>query len=354
MKILAINPGATSTKLGLYEDTKEIFTEVIRHKHEELEKFDKPIDQLDYRNGLIEKFLMEKGIKYDDIDAVIGRGGLFHPLESGTYIVNEKMIKDIKEGNLQDEHISNIGALLAKNIADKAGVKAYITDPVCVDEFEDVARITGLPEFHRKSLFHALNIKYVSRKAAKALGKDLKELNLIVAHLGTGISIVAQRKGRVIDTNNPNDEGPFCPQRVGTLPTTQIIKLCYSGKYTEREMIIRAIKKGGMYAHLGTDNVGEVVQKSKSDTHAKLILDAMCYNIAKTIGAQITVLKGDVDAFILTGGIVYNNYCVDRIKERIIFMNKPVFVYPGEDELIAMAESVYNVESGIYPAKDYE
>ncbi|NIA23080.1 MAG: butyrate kinase, partial [Proteobacteria bacterium] len=324
MKILAINPGATSTKLGLYENTKEIFTEVIRHKHEELEKFDKPIDQLGYRNNLIEKFLKRKEIKYDEIDAVIGRGGLFHPMESGTYIVNDKMIKDIKE----DKHISNIGALLAKNIADKAGVKAYITDPVCVDEFDDVARITGLPEFHRKSLFHALNIKYVSRKAAKELGKGWEDINLIVAHLGTGISIVAQRKGRVIDTNSTNDEGPFCPQRASTLPTIQLTKLCYSGKYTEREMLVRAIKKGGMYAHLGTDNVREVVKKAKTDKHAKLILDAMCYNIAKTIGAQITVLLGDVDAFVLTGGIVYNDYCVDKIKERINFMNKPVFVYP--------------------------
>ena len=354
MKILAINPGATSTKLGYYDNTKEIFTEVIRHKHEDLEKFDKPIDQLSYRNNLIEGFLKNKGIKYDQIDAVIGRGGLFHPLESGTYIVNDKMIDDIMNGNLQDEHISNIGALLAKNIADKAGVKAYVTDPVSVDEFEDVARVAGLPEFHRKSLFHALNIKYVSRKAAESLGKKLDEINLVVAHLGTGISIVAQKKGRVIDTNNPNDEGPFCPQRVGTLPTTQIIKLCYSGKYTEREMIVRAIKKGGMYAHLGTDNVGEVVERAKTDKHAKLILDAMCYNIAKTIGAQTVVLSGEVDAYVLTGGIAYNDYCVDKIKERISFMGKPILVYPGEDELIAMAQSVYNVESGAYPAKKYE
>jgi len=354
MKILAINPGATSTKIGYFNDTDEIFVDVIRHNHEEVHHFDTPIDQINFRNNLIEKFLKTKNISYNDIDAVVGRGGLFHSLESGTYEVNERMIKDIYDGNLQDEHISNIGAILAKNIADKANVKSYITDPVCVDEFEDIARITGLPELTRKSLLHALNIKYIGRKAAKDINKKYEETNFIIAHMGTGISVAAQKKGRIVDSNSPNDEGPFCPQRVGTLPISQLIKLCYSGKYTKREMIIKAIKKGGLYAHLQTDNVKEIAEMAKSDKHAKLILDAMCYQISRYIGAQAAVLHGKIDAIVLTGGIAYNEYCVEKIKGMIEFLGKPILVYPGEDELLAMAESVYNVESGIYDVKVYE
>lgn len=352
-KILSINPGATSTKVALYQDTKPIKVEVIRHSSDDLSAFKHTLDQLDYRKGLILKFLEQNNIKITDLSAVVGRGGPFKPLESGTYIVNEKMLSDIKAGNVQADHPSNLGALIAYEITKHANVPAFIVDPVSVDEFPAVARISGLPELPRKSLSHALNIKMVARKAAPKLGKKYEELNLIIVHLGSGISVSSHLKGRMIDVNNANDMGPFSPQRTGALPATGLAKLCFSGKYTYPEMYNLLTKKGGLLAYLGTDNVEEVEKRiDKGDQKAKLIYEAMVYQIAKEIGAMATTLDGTVDAIILTGGIANSKRLVDLITNKVKFIAK-VMVFPGEDEMEALVLGALRVLSGEESPKEY-
>ena len=242
-RILVINPGATSTKVALYEDEAPVFVEVIRHSGEELSRFSTYMDQQDFRREVILKLLAEKGVKFEELDVVVGRGGPFKPLVSGTYRVNKPMLDDIREGRVQAEHISNIGAVLADEIARPYGLPAFIVDPVSVDEFDPVARISGLPELERKCLSHALNLKMVAKKYARSIGRPYEELNLIVVHLGGGISVTAHLKGRMIDVNNANDGGPFSPQRTGSLPVTGLVRLCYEGGYTLSEMMTKLIKK---------------------------------------------------------------------------------------------------------------
>ena len=350
---MSINPGGSSTKVALYEDTQALIVEVIRYSQEELSPFKKTIDQLDYRKELVLKFLERNNIKVEELSAVVGRGGPFKSLPSGTYYVNQRMLEDVKSGNVQADHVSNLGCLIASGLVKGTEVPAFIVDPVSVDEFPPIARISGLPELPRKSLSHALNIKMVARKAAFKLGKKYEELNLIAVHLGTGISVTSHHKGQMIDVNNANDGGPFSPQRVGSLPVTGLVKLCLSGKYTYPEMYDKLTRKGGLLAHLGTDDVEEVERRiDKGDEKAKLVYQAMVYQIAKEIGAMATTLYGKVDAIVLTGGIAHSERLVNLIKERVKFLSS-VLVFPGEDEMEALTLGALRVLSGEEKAKEY-
>jgi butyrate kinase len=352
-KILSINPGATSTKVALYSNQTPLKVEVIRHSTEDLSSFKGTLDQLDYRKKLVSRFLEQNQTKVNALSAVVGRGGPFKPLESGTYLVNDRMLSDIRRGNVQADHPSNLGALIAHELVKGTDVPAFIVDPVSVDEFIPEARISGLPQIERKSLSHALNQKMVARKAAKELGKRYEELNMVIVHLGSGISVTSHLKGRMIDVNNANDMGPFSPQRVGALPVTGLAKLCYSGQYTLKEMTQLLTKKGGLLAHLRTDNVQEVENRAdEGDQKAELIYRAMIYQIAKEIGAMATTLEGKVDCIVLTGGIANSKRLTDSITEKVKFIS-PVLIFPGEDEMEALTLGALRVISGEEKAKVY-
>ncbi len=353
-KILVINPGSTSTKIAVFEEDKAVFSKTLRHSAEELKTFERIIDQLEFRKDAVLNALKEAGFDLNEFSAIAARGGLIHPVPSGTYLVNEDMVKDLKEGRY-GEHASNLGALIAKDIASKIGKKAYIVDPVVVDEMEEIARISGLKGIKRKPLWHALNQKAVARRAAKDLRKEYENANLVVVHLGGGISVAAHKKGKVVDVNNAlNGDGPFAPERAGGLPTVSLAKLCYSGKYTFEEMKKNLAGKGGLVSHLGTNSAIEVEKMiEKGDSHAKLIYEAMAYQIAKTIGEMATVLEGKVDAVIITGGLAHSDMLVNWVKERVSFI-APVKVYPGEDEMKALAEGVLRVLKGEEKEKTYE
>ena len=338
--------------MALYEDAQALIVEVIRHSQQDLSHLKKTIDQLNYRRDLVLKFLERNHIKIEELSAVVGRGGPFKALPSGTYYVNQRMLEDVKLGNVQADHVSNLGCLIASELA-KGTVPAFIVDPVSVDEFPPIARISGLPELPRKSLSHALNIKMVARKAAFEMGRKYEELNLIIVHLGTGISVTSQLKGQMIDVNNANDGGPFSPQRAGSLPVTGLAKLCLSGKYTYPDIYDKLTKKGGLFAHLGTDDVEEIEKRiDKGDEKAKLVYEAMVYQIAKEVGAMSTTLYGKVDAIVLTGGIAHSERLVNLIKERVKFLS-PVLIFPGENELEALALGAFRVLSGEEKAKEY-
>jgi butyrate kinase len=288
------------------------------------------------------------------LDAVVGRGGMLKPLESGTYIVNENMINYLKN-RTRGEHATNLGCIIAKTIADPLNIPSYIVDPVAVDEMDDIARYTGMPEIKRQSIFHALNHKAVSYRAAKDLNKDYKELNLIVAHLGGGISVAAHEKGRVIDVNNALDgDGPMSPERSGTVPLGPLYKMAFSGKYTLDEIKRKNYGKGGLVAYLGTNDGREITRRiQEGDVQAKFMFEVMCYQIAKEIGSTATVLKGKVDAIILTGGLAYNKIAIDLISERISFIGK-IIVYPGEDEMRSLVEGAIRVLKKEEEPKEYE
>ncbi len=353
-KILVINPGSTSTKIAVFEGGEEIFYKTLRHSAEELKPFKKIIDQLEFRKNAILNALKEAGFELSEFSAIAARGGLIHPVPSGTYLVNEDMVKDLKEGRY-GEHASNLGAVIALDIARKIGVNAYIVDPVVVDEMEEIARISGLKGVKRKPLWHALNQKAVARRVSKDLGKKYEDANLVVVHLGGGISIAAHKKGKVVDVNNAlNGDGPFAPERAGGLPTVSLAKLCYSGKYTFEEMKKKLAGKGGLVSHLGTNSALEVEKMiEKGDSYAKLVYEAMAYQIAKTVGEMATVLEGKIDAVVITGGLARSDMLVDWIKERVSFI-APVKVYPGEDEMKALAEGVLRVLKGEEKEKTYE
>ena len=354
--ILVINPGGGSTKIGLFRGEELIKEEVITHFPEEINKFDEIVEQLDFRKAAVIDFLKKNNIKLEELDAVVGRGGPFKPLRSGTYIVDQRMIDDVKNGNVLADHPSNLGCLLASDIAKLAGKKpAFIVDPVSVDEFIPESRISGLPEIERKSLAHTLNMKMVARKAATELSSKYNEINLVIVHLGTGISVGAYRKGEQIDVNNANDGGPFSPQRAGSLPITQLAKLCYSEKYPDyKSMYKRLTKNGGVLAYLGTDKMSEVEKMiEKGDKYAELIYNAMIQQIAKEIGSMAAVLSGNVQAIVITGGIAYLDKFVAKLKEKIKFITETIFVYPGEGELEALARGALRVLKGEEDAKRY-
>ncbi|RKZ34067.1 butyrate kinase [bacterium] len=353
-RILAINPGSTSTKIALYEDENPVFVESIKHNPEDLEKFSDYREQYHFRGDVIRNVLKEKGVELKSLTAVVGRGGTFKPLTSGTYLVNEAMKKDVFEGNVVTDHISNIGCLLAADIAEPLNIPAFIVDPVSVDEFDDVARISGHPQIPRRSLAHALNIKMVAKKFAKKVGKPYQEMNLVIAHLGGGITISSHRKGRMIDVNNANDEGPFSPQRCGTLPITGLAKLCYSGEYDLAQMKVQLVKKGGMLAYLGTDDMMAVKKKIDSgDQQAELIANAMAYQIGKYIGAYSAVLDGEIDAILITGGIALNDWFIDMIMPKIRWI-APVHIFPGEDEMEGLTLGTLRVLRGEEKPKEYK
>lgn len=353
-KLLIINPGSTSTKIGVYEDENPIFVETIRHATEDIEKFNSVVDQFEFRKETILKVLEEKNFDIKTLNAIVGRGGLLKPIEGGTYTVNERMLEDLR-GEIRGQHASNLGALIASEIAKDLNIPAYIVDPVVVDELDDIARISGIPEIERTSIFHALNQKAVAKRYAKENGKKYEDVNVIVAHLGGGVSVGAHRKGRIVDVNNALDgEGPFSPERSGGVPVGDLVKLCYSGKYTYEEMKKKITGKGGFVAYLGTNNALEVENAALAgEPKAKLMYEAMAYQTAKEIGACAAVLCGQVDAIIITGGIAYGKPMVDPIKERVSFI-APVVVYPGEDELLALAQGAIRVLSGEEEAKIYQ
>lgn len=352
-RILAINPGSTSTKIAVYTDGSPDFTVSIEHTPEELARFENVVDQFDWRKDLIEKELLNRNVDTRSLSAVIGRGGIVSPIESGVYEVNEDLRHDLLHARMQ--HASNLGGLIAREIADEIGVKAYIADPVVVDEMMPYARISGLPELPRESVFHALNQKAVARLYCKESGKKYEEQNLIVCHMGGGCTISAHRRGRVIDTTNALDGcGPFSPERSGSLPPGPLVRLCFSGKYTEEELIRKVHGTGGLFAHLGTTSVPEVLDRiQKHDLHAMLILRAMCYTISKEIGAMAVALKGDVDAILITGGIAHSKRITDFIADHVSFI-APIFVYPGENELRALAENAFAVLRGERVPKEYK
>jgi butyrate kinase len=336
--LLAINPGSTSTKIAVFRNTKEVFLKNIKHTCEEIDGFKRITDQYEFRKSIILKELINAEININSIQIVVGRGGLIKPIKSGVYEVNEAMINDLKVG-VQGQHASNLGGLIAHDIAKSLpNARAFIADPVVVDELEEIARLSGHPEINRISIFHALNQKAIARQHARAVAQTYEALNLIVAHLGGGISVGAHYKGRVIDVNQALDgDGPFSPERSGSLPVGSLVKLCFSGKYTEEQMLKMLTGKGGLVAYLGTNDAYEVEKKALSgDEKAKLIYEAMAYQVAKEIGAMSTVLKGKVDAILLTGGIAYGKPFVDLLTDRIRHIS-PVYVYPGEDEMRALA-----------------
>ncbi len=353
-RILVINPGSTSTKLAIFEDDKEVLRDTIRHSAEELAPFEKITDQYEFRKRVIMEFLKKAGYEIKDFDAIVGRGGLVRPIPSGTYEVDDLMLSELREGKY-GEHASNLGALIANELAKEAGVKAYIVDPVVVDEMMSIAKYSGHPDFTRKSIFHALNQKAMARKVAKELGKRYDQVNAIVAHMGGGISIGAHRRGKVVDVNNALDgDGPFTPERSGTLPMTQLIDLCYSGKYTLDEVKKLIKGKGGLVAYLGTNNALEVQKKAESgDEYAALVYKALAHQVGKWIGKMAAALDFNVDAIVLTGGLAYDSEnLVKWIKEMVSFI-APVYVYPGGDEERALAEGVLRVLRGEEKAKRY-
>jgi len=336
--ILAINPGSTSTKFSLFNEDELVFEKSLRHTAEELKNFEKITDQFHFRKDLIMKELTERKIDTARIAAVVGRGGLVKPIESGIYEVNQRLKDDLRDGFL-GQHASNLGGLIADDIASTLGcAKAYIVDPVVVDELQAIARISGHPEIERKSIFHALNQKAVARVYAASVGRKYEELSLVIAHMGGGVSIGAHKNGKVIDVNNAlNGDGPFSPERSGGLPSGQLVDLCFSGRFSKDELKIMLTGKGGMMAYLGTNDFIEVCKMAENgDTKALLIRNAASYQIGKEIGAMAAVLNGKVDAIILTGGMAYQEANIKGISSMVDFI-ADVVVYPGEDELKALA-----------------
>lgn len=351
--VLVINPGSTSTKVALFKGETCMVKKDLTHSAEELSKYEKITDQFDYRKDIIVAWMKEEGYQTSDLKAVVGRGGLLRPMPSGTYAVTQAMIEDLKIG-IQGEHASNLGGIIAKSIADLENVPAYIADPVAVDEFEDIARISGMPEIPRKSLLHALNVRAIAIGTAKEMGKKLEDMNFVVAHLGGGISVVPMKNGKMIDANNANEMGPFSPERAGGLPVGDIAKMSFSGEYTFNELKTKMRGKGGLVAYTGTNDAREVLKMIESgDQKAKLVFEAMAYQIAKEIGAMATVLQGKVDAIVLTGGVAYSKYLTDYVTEMVSFI-APVIIKPGEDEMTALNEGALRVLNGEEIAKIYE
>lgn len=352
--VLCINPGSTSTKIAVFENNVLLLEETLRHSTEELAPFPRIGDQYSFRRQVITRFLADRGFDVTKLTTVVGRGGLLKPIPGGTYLVNETMVQDLQAA-ARGEHASNLGGLLAKDLASELNIPAYIVDPVVVDEMQDEARLSGHPAIERKSIFHALNQKAVAKRFASARGVEYNTLNLIVAHLGGGISVGAHRKGRVVDVNNALDgEGPFSPERSGGLPVGDLAKLCFSGKFSHGEIKKMLTGQGGMVAYLGTNDGREVRRRMEAgDKKAELVFKALAYQVAKEIGSMAAVLKGQVDAIIITGGLAYDQtYLVPWIAQAVSFI-APVEVMPGEDEMTALCEGALRVLTGKESAQVY-
>jgi butyrate kinase len=359
-RLLVVNPGSTSTKVAVYEDEQPLFVETLRHTSEELGAYSHVLDQYGFRLRTVLELLKEQQVPLHSLAAVVGRGGLLRPIPSGTYRVNEKMVAELRNRNKEREHASTLGGLLAYEIAGRVGLPAYVVDPVCVDEFDDLARVSGLPEIQRKSLSHALNIKVVARRASRELGRGYPDLNLVVAHLGGGISVTAHRRGRMVDVNQALDgTGPFAPERAGGLPVGDVVRMCYGVPpyeefdLTYEQMFRKLAGHGGLVAHLDTNSAVEVEARIEAgDQHARLIYEAMAYQISKEIGAMATVLKGEVDAIVITGGVAHSEMLAGWLRERVAWI-APLMVYPGEDEMLAMTQGVLRVLRGEEQARVY-
>lgn len=352
LKILAINPGSTSTKIANFEDEACVWKQEIPNPASELKNFVRIADQYEYRIALLLKTLAEKETPLEEFEAIVGRGGMLKPIAGGTYLVDEHLV-EILSNAPEGEHASNLGGIMAYHLGQQIKAPAYIVDPVSVDEMAPVARLSGLPELPRLSQSHALNMKAVARKVAAQMGRVYQDVNLIVAHLGGGISVASHCQGKMIDVNNANNEGPFSIERCGTLPATQLIKLCYSGNYSEKDMLTKILKEGGMYAYLGTKDGREAEKRMfNGDRTAKLVLEAFCYQVAKEIGAMAAVLAGDVDRIILTGGLAYSQFITSEIIRRVSFIAQ-VIVSPGEEEMLALALGALRVLRGEEKALNY-
>ncbi|QDP40547.1 butyrate kinase [Radiobacillus deserti] len=352
-RILVINPGSTSTKIGVFDDDHCLFEKTIRHSTEDLSEFPRIIDQYEFRKKVILEELHHEGINISKLAAVCGRGGLLRPIEGGTYQVNEEMLQDLRMG-FNGEHASNLGGILAFEIASGLNIPSYIVDPVVVDELQDIARLSGVPEIPRKSIFHALNQKAVGRKAAKDLGTTYESSNLIIVHMGGGITIGAHHNGRVIDVNNGlHGDGPFSPERAGTVPAGDLVSICFSGQYYREEVMKKLVGHGGLVGYLGTNDAVEVEEKMlQGDETARLVYEAMAYQVAKEVGAMSAVLKGKVDAIALTGGIAHSKPIVRMISDHIGWI-ADVLIYPGENELEALAQGTLRVLNEEEQPKQY-
>lgn len=345
--VLCINPGSTSTKIAVFQGARSLFHMNISHTEEEIGQYEKISDQFSFRKDAILKSLKDNNIDLDCIEAIMGRGGLIRPVPSGVFLVNDALKRDLQNSPI-GEHASNLGGLIADDIAQSLpNAKAYIADPVVVDELEPIARISGNPKFQRISIYHALNQKAIAREFARIHSKKYEDFNLIVAHMGGGITVGAHKRGRVVDVNQGLDgEGPFSPERSGTLPVGQLVNTCYSGEYQKVEMRKMIVGKGGLVSYFGTNNARKIEQMALAgEEQPKLVYEAMAYQVAKEIGAMFTVLKGEVDAIILTGGLAYSNYFTNLISERV-FKLAPVHVYPGEDEMKALAMNAMMILKG--------
>ncbi|CAM4292676.1 butyrate kinase [Bacillus subtilis] len=352
-RILTINPGSTSTKIGVFHNERSIFEKTLRHNIEELQRFDRIIDQYEFRKNHILETLHEQGINISKFDAVCARGGLLRPIEGGTYVVNDDMIEDLKSG-YAGQHASNLGGIIAREIADGLNIPSYIVDPVVVDEMSVLAKVSGMPEIERKSIFHALNQKAVARKAAASLGKRYENMKMIITHMGGGITIGVHDRGRVVDVNNGlHGEGPFSPERAGTVPAGDLVDLCFSGEYTKEEIMKKLVGTGGLLGYLGTNDAVKVEQMIQGgDEKARFIYDAMAYQVAKEIGAASAALKGEVEAIVLTGGLAYGKSFVSAIRSYIDWISD-VLVYPGENELQSLAQGALRVLQGEEQSKQY-
>ncbi|BDD01692.1 butyrate kinase [Persicobacter psychrovividus] len=355
LKILTLNPGSTSTKIAVYSGELVLISETIKHQSEELDQFDTIFDQMELRKHTILECLSAANIEIDSLDMVIGRGGLLKPISSGIYEVNEDMLYDLVHGDLQ--HASNLGASIAHEIAKTStkGIKAYIADPVVVDEMSEIAKLTGHPNFKRRSIFHALNHKAVARHYAGITKKPYDQMNLIIAHMGGGVSVGAHQNGKVVDVNQALDgEGPVSPERSGSLPAGDLIRAAFSGKYSEAEMLKMVVGHGGMVAYLGTNDAYKIEQLAeKGDESAIQFYELMAYQVSKEIGSLATIFAGSVDAIILTGGLAKSDYLVDKIKARVSFLSK-VEVFPGEDEMYALAMNGIWLNQGILQLQTYK
>ncbi|MBC8581614.1 butyrate kinase [Zhenhengia yiwuensis] len=347
--ILTINPGSTSTKIALFKDNELEFEQVLRHPAEELNQFSKLIDQYEYRKEKIINFLEEKNITLKDLDAISCRGGLIGPIPSGTYTINDSLFTRLSTDVV---HASNLAGIIGYNLSKELDIPSYITDPVTVDEMAPIAKVTGIPGIERKSKFHALNQKAIARRAAKQLNRKYDESNFIVIHIGGGISIGAHEKGKVIDVNNVIDgDGPMAPTRAGSIPVEAVIDLCFSGKYTRTELKEYVSQRAGLTDYLGTSDVRDVQEMmEQGNEQAKMLYEAMAYQICKNVGAMATVLKGKIDAIVVTGGVAYSKQFIRLLKERIDFLGE-VIVIPGEEEMLALAEGALRVLTGEEEAK---
>ena len=353
IKSLIINPGSTSTKIGVFEDETLLFEETLRHSTEEISQYASIVDQKDFRKKIITDLLEKKEFDIKSLDVIVGRGGMLKPIPGGTYAVTDELLEDLKIGK-QGQHASNLGGILAREIGDSIGVPSYIVDPVVVDELMPIARYSGVPELPRKSVFHALNQKAVAKRYAREQGVPYESLNLIVVHMGGGVSVGAHENGKIVDVFNALDgDGAFSPERAGGVPSGDLIKRCFSGKYTEKEVYSKIVGKGGFNAYLGTNDMRDVVKRAnEGDTVAAEVKDAFTFQVAKDMGSMACVLKGKVDQIIVTGGIAYNAAVVDALKERAGFI-APFTVYPGEDELLALAQGAIRVMTGEEKVMEY-